>query len=182
MFERSDEALVKQACNGKSKAWMTLIKRHEKPLYNYALRMVGDPDDALDLLQDIFISVFKSLSSFRGDSKFKTWMFRIAHFRCVEYYRRKKPLQSLDDEPEQVATDVFSCPEESIHRDKQSQQLAIAMQQLPINQRTVVELKFFQHFTFDEIGKQLGVSSNTVKSRLYGALDKLRTELEVDYV
>ncbi|WOH37568.1 RNA polymerase sigma factor [Thalassotalea fonticola] len=182
MFERSDEALIKLALKGKKSAWMTLLKRYEKPIYNYTLRMVSNPDDALDLLQDIFIAVFKNLASFRGDSKFKSWLFRIAHYRCIEYYRRKKPHQSLDEQPEQEAEVIDSCPENCIKQAQQSEALATAMKILPINQRTVVELKFFQHFTFDEIAGQLGISSNTVKSRLYSALNKLKGVLEVDYV
>lgn len=182
MFERSDDALVKLALKGKKSAWLALLKRYEKPIYNYALRMVSNPDDALDLLQDVFIAVFKNLSSFRGDSQFKSWLFRIAHYRCIEFYRRKKPHQSLDDEPELIAQESQSCPEQNIKQSQQSQALVTAMKILPINQRTVVELKFFQHFTFDEIGSQLGISTNTVKSRLYSALDKLKGVLEVDYV
>lgn len=182
MFERSDDTLVKHALSGKKSAWIALVKRYETSIYNYALRMVSNPDDALDLMQDVFVAVFRNLASFRGDSKFKSWLFRIAHYRCIEYYRRKKPTQSFDDEPEMVADVVDSCPEHSFAQSQQSLALISAMKLLPVNQRTVIELKFFQHFTFEEISQQLGVSSNTVKSRLYSALDKLKVNLEVDYV
>ncbi|WP_371377310.1 RNA polymerase sigma factor [Thalassotalea aquiviva] len=182
MFERNDEALIKKALNGSKSAWISLVKRYEKPLYNYAFRMVSNREDALDLMQDIFVAVFRNLSSFRGDSKFKSWLFRIAHYRCIEFYRRKKSTLSLDDEPEMEAQKHQSCPEHSTFQARQSSDLVDAMGRLPINQRTVVELKFFQHFTFEEISEQLGVSINTVKSRLYTALDKLKITLEVDYV
>ena len=182
MFERSDEKLIAKAIKGNKAAWMELLKRYESQIYNYALRMVGDRDDALDLLQDIFIAVFRNLSSFRGESKFKTWLFRIAHYRCIEYYRRKKPWQALDDEPEQVAEEKDSCPQSELMQSQQAENLVRSLQILPVNQRLVVEMKFFQQFTFDEIATQLGVSSNTVKSRLYSALDKLKVELELDYV
>ena len=62
MFERSDETLVKQALNGKKSAWITLVKRYEKNLYNYTLRMVSNPDDAMDLMQDVFMAVFRNLA------------------------------------------------------------------------------------------------------------------------
>ncbi|MEW6996730.1 RNA polymerase sigma factor [Colwelliaceae bacterium BS250] len=182
MFDRSDDTLVKQALAGKKSAWLALVKRYETPIYNYALRMVSNPDDALDLMQDVFIAVFRNLASFRGDSKFKSWLFRIAHYRCIEHYRRKKPTQSLDDEPEVESLVQDSCPEYDMQQSQQALALVTAMKLLPINQRTVVELKFFQHFTFEEISQQLGVSSNTVKSRLYSALDKLKGTLEVNYV
>lgn len=181
MFDKSDEALIKQALKGKKSAWLNLVQRYEKPLYNYALRMVSNQDDAMDLMQDIFVAVFRNLESFRGDSPFKGWIFKIAHYRCIEFYRKKKPTQSLDDVPEieEVSQD---CPEHHTHMGQQAKELAQAMQTLSFNQKIVVELKFFQHCTFDDIATQLGISSNTAKSRLYSALDKLRDQLEVNYV
>ncbi len=182
MFERSDETLVKQALKGKKSAWVTLVKRYEKNLYNYTLRMVSNPDDAMDLMQDVFVAVFRNLPSFRGDSPFKGWMFKIAHYRCIEFYRRKKPTQSLDDIPEQEEQADDICPEANMYNGQQANMLHGAMQLLPVNQKLVVELKFFQHCTFDDIAEQLGISVNTAKSRLYSALDKLKGHLEIEYV
>ena len=182
MFERSDETLIKQALNGKKQAWVALVKRYEKNLYNYTLRMVSNKDDAMDLMQDIFVAVFRNLSSFRGDSQFKSWMFKIAHYRCIEFYRRKKPTQSLDDLPELQEEADNDCPEQHMHRGQQAKELHVAMQSLSFNQKIVVELKFFQHCTFEDIAQQLGISTNTAKSRLYSALDKLKDQLEVNYV
>lgn len=182
MFEQSDSQLISKALKGNKRAWLKLVKRYEKPLYNYALRMVSHPDDALDLLQEIFLSVFRNLSSYRGDGQFKSWIFRIAHFRCVEYYRKKRPNDSLDDVPEQVDEHQDSQPEMLISRLQNGTKVVDAMQRLPINQRAVVELKFFQQFTFEDIARQLGISVNTAKSRLYSALDKLKLDLEVENV
>lgn len=182
MFERSDETLVKQALKGKKSAWISLVKRYEKNLYNYALRMVSNPDDALDLMQDVFVAVFRNLSAFRGDSPFKGWLFKIAHYRCIEFYRKKRPLQSLDDVPELEEEESESCPESHTMSGQQADQLMSALKILPLSQKLVVELKFFQHCTFEEIAKQLGISVNTAKSRLYSGLDKLKDHLEVEYV
>ena len=182
MFERSDETLIKQALKGKKQAWVTLVKRYEKHLYNYTLRMVSNKEDAMDLMQDIFIAVFRNLSTFRGESQFKSWMFKIAHYRCIEFYRRKKPTQSLDDIPELEEEADSDCPEQYMHRGQQAKELHVAMQSLSFNQKVVVELKFFQHCTFEDIAQQLGISTNTAKSRLYSALDKLKDQLEVNYV
>jgi RNA polymerase sigma-70 factor (ECF subfamily) len=182
VFERSDETLVKQALNGKKSAWVALVKRHEKHLFNYTIRMVSNREDAMDLMQDVFVAVFRNLSSFRGDSPFKGWLFKIAHYRCIEYYRRKKPMQSLDDVPEQEEEDMQACPEKNLASGQQASDIQKALAFLPINQRLVVELKFFQHATFEDIAYQLGISVNTAKSRLYSALDKLKGHLELDYV
>ncbi|SES93087.1 RNA polymerase sigma factor [Thalassotalea agarivorans] len=182
MFERSDETLVKQALKQNKSAWLALVKRYEKAIYNYTLRMVSNEQDAMDLMQDVFIAVFRNLANFRGDSAFKSWLFKIAHYRCIEFYRKKRPTQSLDEAPEQEAEEHHACPEHAAQLGQQAKELHVAMQQLPFNQKVVVELKFFQHCTFDDIAYQLGISVNTAKSRLYTALDKLKGLLEVEYV
>jgi RNA polymerase sigma-70 factor, ECF subfamily len=182
VFERSDSTLVKQALNGKKSAWSALVKRYEKNLYNYTLRMVSNNADAMDLMQDIFVAVLRNLATFRGDSPFKNWLFSIAHYRCIEFYRRKKPNQSLDELPEQHNEELQGCPEFIMLSGQQAQALHQAMQLLPFNQKMIVEMKFFQQFTFDDIGKQLGISTNTVKSRLYSALDKLKNQLGAEHV
>lgn len=180
MFEQTDEKLIAKALKGNKSAWLKLIKRYEKGIYNYGLRMLSNPDDARDLMQEVFISVYRNLSNYRGEGSFKSWLYRIAHFRCVEFYRRKKPTQGLEDAPE--IEDDSQCPEQHTFMLQDGKQLLQAMQHLPLAQKSVVELKFFGNFTFDEIASQLGVSSNTVKSRLYTALDKLKHLLEVEYV
>ncbi|PKG86003.1 RNA polymerase subunit sigma-70 [Colwellia sp. 75C3] len=181
MFEKSDKTLIALALKGKESAWLTLVKRYEKNLYNYALRMVNNPTDAMDLMQDIFIALFRSLDKFRGECPFKNWLFKIAHYRCLEFYRRKRPMQSLDDVPEQEDADTV-CLEKDLHIQQQSSALLEAMQNLPVKQKLVVELKFFQQCTFEDISQQLGISTNTAKSQLYSALDKLKMQLTDDSI
>lgn len=182
MFKRQDDSLVKKALKGDERAWIALLERYEKAIYNYGIRMAGNKDDAADLMQDIFLSVYKSLDSYKGgnEGSFKCWLFRIAHFRCVEFYRRKRPHAMLDDVPEQESDQV--TPEQELVNVAHYGELHQAMQRLPMPQKAVVELKFFGQFTFDEIAIQLGVSANTVKSRLYAALEKLKHSLEDQYV
>ena len=178
MFKQTDKQLIRKALKGSESAWQQLVKRHERAVYQYALRMTSNADDALDLMQETFISVCRSLADFRGDSEFKTWLLRIAHFRTVEFYRRRKwfaddsEIQQMDAEPEQ------SCPELAFSNQQVQQQVVVLMKQLPFEQKLIVELKFFQQQTFDAIGRQIGISTNTVKSRFYKALDKLKIILE----
>ena len=179
MFEKSDEHLIAKALQGNKHAWLSLLKRYEKLIYHYGLRMTGKNEDALDLMQEVFISVFRNLGTYRGEGSFKPWLFRIAHFRCIEFYRRKRPMQSLDEAPE-IASDELSH-EQQLGGDQQNTQLIHAMQHLPLAQKAVLELKFFGHFTFDEIAAQTGISVNTVKSRLYSALEKMKILMEAEY-
>lgn len=179
MFEKSDEQLIAKALQGHKASWINLLKRYEKPIYNYGIRMTGKNEDALDLMQDVFLSVYRNLASYRHEGSFKSWLFRIAHYRCVEFYRRKRPMEGLDDIPE-IASDTIEA-EHAIESERENKQLIKAMQKLPLAQKAVIELKFFGQFTFEEISELTGMSANTAKSRMYGALEKLKTLMEVDY-
>ncbi|MEP7705149.1 RNA polymerase sigma factor [Paraglaciecola sp. 25GB23A] len=179
MFEKSDEQLIAKALQGNKQAWINLLKRYEKPIYNYGVRMTGKHEDALDLMQEVFISVYRNLATFRQEGSFKSWLFRIAHYRCIEFYRRKRPMDGLDDIPEIECEQAPS--EQHIDSAIENRLLIQAMQQLPLAQKSVIELKFFGQFTFDEIAELTGMSANTAKSRMYGALEKLKTLMEVDY-
>ncbi len=175
---KSDDQLIERALSGSERAWLSLVKRYEKRLYNYSLRMCGNRDDAMDILQDVLLSVYRNLNSYRGDGTFVAWLFRIASFRCIDHFRKKKfhtPIEDLEiaDETEKNMPDINLTSAQS-NRD-----IAMLMTRLPLEQRQVIELKFFQSFTFDEISGQLGISSNTAKTRLYAALGKMRQQTDV---
>ena len=173
----TDESLVTRALAGSNSAWTKLVKRYEKRVYNYALRMVGHPDDAFDLMQEVFVGVHRNLASFRGDGAFPAWLFRIASFRCTDYLRRRRHHEEFDDE--RGFLHQGPGPEEQTFTTHANQQISEALNTLPDEQRQVVELKFFQHFTFEDIAGQLGISPNTAKTRLYSALRKLKSNEEL---
>ncbi len=171
MFGKAtDEQLVTKALAGSERAWFSLVRRYEKRLYNYSVRMTGSPDDAMDILQDILMSVYRNLSSYRGDGVFAAWLFRIASFRCTDCLRRRgRQFVSTDQ------VDVVDDRGLDIDAHIDTNRGIIGMMgKLPTEQRHVIELKFFQNFTFDEISAQLGISANTAKSRVYAALKKMR--------
>ncbi len=168
----TDESLVSRAVAGSNSAWTKLVKRYEKRVYNYALRMVGHPDDAFDLMQEVFVGVHRNLGSFRGDGAFPAWLFRIASFRCTDYLRRRRFHDEFDDQRGFLSD--APGPEDQAFTTHANQQISAALADLPDEQRQVVELKFFQHFTFEDIAGQLGISPNTAKTRLYSALRKLK--------
>jgi RNA polymerase sigma-70 factor (ECF subfamily) len=181
MFTRkSDEHLIASAIAGSESAWLSLVKRYEKRLYNHALRMVGNKEDALDMLQDVLMSIYRNLASFRGDAPFAAWAFRIATFRCTDHLRRKRPqLTEFEEIPDPLDR---GNPERNLQSTESNTDIVNLMATLPTDQRQVIELKFFQNFTFDEIAGQLGISSNTAKSRLYAALKKMRGSSDVQAI
>ena len=174
--DASDEALVRRALAGSDSAWTKLVGRYQQRVYNYALRMIGHPDDALDLMQEVFVGVMRNLPGYRGDGAFAAWLFRIAAYRCTDYLRRRRVTVPLDE----TAWDgVDGEAVEAEPLADANRPIAMALARLPAEQRHVVELKFFQEFTFDDIAGQLGISPNTAKTRLYGALRKLRKHEEL---
>lgn len=169
----TDEALVARALEGSERAWFSLVKRYERRLYNYGYRMTGSREDAMDIVQDVLMSVYRNLAGYRGDGVFAAWLFRIASYRCTDYLRRRGRQPGMDE-----ADDIVDEGGIDLERVDSNAALLQLMGCLSKDQREVIELKFFQGFTFEEISMQLGISSNTAKSRIYAALRKMKPEAE----
>ncbi len=176
MFRSKDDAtLVTEALGGSERAWHTLVRRYEKRLYNHAWRLSGNPDDAFDITQDVFMSVYRNLSTYTGRGAFASWLFRITTFRTTDHLRKRRAsVVSLDSERSPAAAAPASEPTLALDHTRDNRDLLKMMTALPFEQRQVIELKFFQGFTFDEISRQLGVSTNTAKTRAYAALRKMK--------
>ncbi len=182
MLFDDDERLIRKALDGHEKAWVKLVKRYEKRIYNYSLRMTGATDEAMDLVQEVFLAVFRNLPNYRGDGVFPAWLFRIASNRCTDFLRRRNtnPLanQSLTD-TETLRSNNMA--DEDLHREQDNRKILKLLSVLSHEQRQVVEMKLFQNMTFDEIEGYTGLSANTAKTRFYSALQKLRDIVEVPY-
>ncbi|TQV89774.1 RNA polymerase sigma factor [Aliikangiella coralliicola] len=180
---RKDEKLIEKALSGSQSSWITLVKRYEGLVYNYCLRMTFNSSDAMDLMQEVFLAVYRNLPAYRGDGKFKGWMMRIAANKTTDFLRARgrNPLHRADD----VEEDSFHShhsPENEYEAFADNRRIMAMLATLPEEQRLVVELKFFQHFTFEEISHQTGVAISTIKTRLYSALQKLKGQLEIQNV
>lgn len=177
---KSDQSLINKALSGSAQAWDMLVTRHEKRVYNYALRMTMNPDDALDLMQDVFVSVFRNLHQFRHESSFPRWLLKIAANRTVDFHRRGLKRQS-EFSGDQVFEDIAQTendPFDDLLKRETNRQIVAMLNQLPSEQRLTVEMKFFQHMTFEEIAQMLEISPNTAKTRLYAGLRKMKAYLE----
>ena len=181
-----DEALVGAALNGSALAWEKLVRRYEGKIYNQGLRLTGNNSDAMDLMQEVFLGVYRNLHRFRGDAKFSSWIFRIAHNKAIDINRRKRLMTTSISSGDPGESDLLdkipgrsSLEAEEILNDYQTNRDIVSMlSELPISQRLIVELKIFQSQTFDDIASIQGVSVNTVKTRFYSALKKLKVILE----
>ena len=184
-----DEALIAAALAGSPHAWEKLVKRYESRVFNQGLRLMGNPSDAMDLLQEVFLGVYRNLHRFRGDAKFSSWLFRIAHNKAIDLSRRKRLLagtppntEGETDPLEGLPADRQQEPEISLMHSELNQRIVERLSQLPLAQRLVVELKVFQSMTFEEIADMQDISENTAKTRFYAALKKLKQTTEDEHV
>ncbi len=181
-----DEALIAAALNGSAYAWEKLVKRYESRIYNHGLRLTGNVSDAMDLMQEVFLGVYRNLHRFRGDAKFTSWIFRIAHNKAVDMHRRKRLMSvpaKYSDEDEGDAFDKYPGkidfePDFRLAEQRQNARVLKILNELGMEQRSVVELKVFQSLTFEEIAELQDISSNTAKTRFYSALKKLKVVSE----
>ena len=181
MTREQEAAVIQSVLDGDVNAFETLVKEYEKNVYNLALRMTGNSEDAADMSQEAFIKAYNSLSSFRGDSKFSVWLYRIVSNVCLDYLRSRtrKPTVSLsteNDDGEEVELDIADesqSPEllldKSLTRDAVRRGLAA----LPPDHREILMLREIQGLSYEEIAAALGLEAGTVKSRIFRARKKL---------
>ncbi|MAM70315.1 MAG: RNA polymerase subunit sigma-70 [Gammaproteobacteria bacterium] len=185
---KSDEKLISQALNGSQRSWVSLVKRYEGLIYNYCLRVTGSPAEAMDLMQEVFLTIYRNLPSYQGSNQFKGWMMRITTNKTIDFLRHKKRNpQHFGEEYEENDSNNYSVsmqggPDYHYAQADNREQVTAMMQSLPSEQRLVVELKFFQDYTFEDISAQLNIPVNTIKSRLYAALNKLKDQTEKQHV
>ena len=183
MTEVSEKKIIEKVLGGDANAFEELVLRYEKTVYNLALRMVGDRDDAFDMTQEAFIKAYGSLSSFRGDSKFSVWIYRITTNVCLDFLRSKSRKQQVsltvsdDDEDAQLdIPDPKADPEQQLIK-KISMQSVEGLKTLPDKQRQILVMRELCGMSYAEIGKALSLEEGTVKSRIFRARKRLCTFL-----
>lgn len=180
-MKNMDEILVKKAQKGDTDAFGELVRLHENRIYSLCLRMMGNPEDAMDAAQDAFIKAWEKLGKFRGESAFSTWLYRLATNTCLDLIaaRGKTAAVSLSDEEGGTfdTPDEAPTPQEALEQKERAAALKAAMDSLSDEARTMLILREGQGLSYEEIGNVLNLPPGTVKSRLFRAREKLREEL-----
>lgn len=186
MSTSDDADLVVRLQAGDQSAYAQLVEEHAGRVYRLALRMLGNESDAEDVLQETFLSAFKSIDHFEARSSLSTWLYRIATNAALMRLRRKEPEQISVDEPiEQDDGDLvprqffdFCClPEEDLLRDEARDEMKRAVDELPMTLRSVFILRDIEGLSTEETADMLNLSESAVKSRLMRARLKLRERL-----
>ena len=181
MTREQEAQIVRRVLQGDVNAFEKLVTEYEKAVYAIALRMTGNAEDAADMTQETFIKAYNSLQSFRGDSKFSVWLYRIASNVCLDFLRSRsrKPTVSLsveDDEGEETELDIADesqSPEQLLERGLTRDAVRRGLETLPPDYRQILLLREIQGLSYEEIADTLSIEVGTVKSRIFRARKRL---------
>lgn len=177
---KHDYKLVRLAVNGDEKAYAELLGRYKDAIYYMLLKMVNNKSDAEDLTIEAFGKAFKNIAQYTPNYAFSTWLFKIATNNCIDFIRKKKAnLISLDhssDEQENITAPLQSDspdPEEDMIKSQRMALTRNVVSKLKPRYRTLVELRYFKEYSYDEIANELGLPIGTVKAQLFRARELL---------
>ncbi len=181
----SDEELCMSYINGNRMSFEILVQRWEKSIYILINNSVRNQDEAMDLTQEVFFKAFKGLHRFKGESSFKTWLYRIAINTAIDYRRKSGRRQSIDDS-EGIENGIYEkeisfFDNSNIENDEKHTIVREALKNIPKKQRVVILLKEYSDLTFEEISSVISSPVSTVKSRLYKGLENMRSHIEEKY-
>jgi RNA polymerase sigma-70 factor (ECF subfamily) len=169
---------VWQARTGSPEAWDVLFRRYQLPLYVYVFELVHHEQASLDVVQETFINAVRYISSLRDDKKFGSWLFGIAHQKCVQRWRKQGREELLLEEVAGAPPEFEDGPDDLLIRQEQEAGFMKLLDQLPPPQRAVLLLHFIEEFPLEEIAGITGAPLGTVKSRLHYGKRSLRQLLE----
>lgn len=175
----SDAQVVEAVLAGDREAYALLVQRYQRPIYNFAYRMLGNREEAEDATQDAFVRAFAHLGRFKASEPFRPWLYRIAANACTDRLRRRGRVVDggEDDHRLEQAADPDPGPEEALVRKDQVAQLREAIASLPEAYRQLVILAHLQHLSYNELVQVTGLPMTIVKNRLYRARLMLKEKL-----
>ncbi|MBV8342743.1 MAG: sigma-70 family RNA polymerase sigma factor [Gammaproteobacteria bacterium] len=174
MKEDDDRTLVRRCQNGDREAFGLLIARYQKPVYNAALRLLRNPEDARDVAQTTFLKAFEHLASYDPSFKFYSWIYRIAVNEALDTLGAKKSFEGISGEEQ----DEAPGPDRQVEGEQMSRVIEDALERIKPELRAVMVLRHFMHLSYEDMGDILQVPEKTVKSRLYTARQLLRDDLQ----
>jgi len=184
LTDSSDMEWISLTLKGDTNAYANLISRYQNMVFTLCLRILKTREDAEEVAQDVFVKAYRSLADFKGDSKFSTWIYTIAHHSCLSFLRKNKlQVQSLDVEPvfHQADSRAGYFSADSIELKSKIKLVSEAIQLLSTEDAQVITLFYKSEQSLEEIGHILGIEANTVKVRLHRARTRLREKMEKHY-
>lgn len=175
----SDADCVRKLQRGETDAFETLIRRHQKTIFNLVYRMLGDYDEAAEISQEVFLSAYRAIGNFRGEANFSTWLYRIAlnHATTRRKSLNTRQQRNIPIENTEPASDPHPGPAESLEKKEVRQRVQQALNRLEPEDAAVILLRDLQDVPYEEVARVLEIPIGTVKSRLHRARQALKSEL-----
>jgi RNA polymerase sigma-70 factor (ECF subfamily) len=170
MKEADDIQVVRRCLGGEVRAFELLVEKYQGVVYNVALRMVKDPEDAEDIAQTAFVKAYERLASFSEKYRFYSWLYRITINEALNFLDRQKRFTRLDEQVEDAGQDLNTASEKLERADR----IQEALMELKPEYRVLVILKHVEEFSYEEIGTILDIPVKRVRSRLFSARQTLR--------
>ena len=183
MTEKDDQTLIRECLGGQTESFNQLVLRHQNRLYNTLVNVLNSQEDARDVAQEAFVLAFQKLESFRGDSAFYSWLFRIAMNAAFSFQRKRKPTASIEAARENAGAEPTderqdSASSSALESVETQQLVRTAIAQLSEEYRTVLVLKEMEGLRYEEIAEVVNCPIGTVRSRIHRARSELRETLE----
>ena len=185
MEKKDDVQLIHRILSGDDEAFNILVRKYEKNIHTLVWRKIGDFHHAEEITQDIFLQAYEKLSTLKDPNQFAGWLYAVANRLCIDWMRKQKPtMQSLEDTPVRAIDNLtyeryVSEQRESEATERRYETVEKLLVKLPESERTVMMLYYLSEMTAKEIGKSLGVSVNTIRSRLHRARKRLQADQEL---
>jgi RNA polymerase sigma-70 factor, ECF subfamily len=176
-----ERAWIEQALKGDPLAFGYLIRAYERPVYNLAYRMLGDPTEAEDAAQETFLRAYTKLATYQPDRKFVNWLLSIASHHCIDCLRRRTraPQLSLDGPlPPQWTTSSEPRPDQVVNRKQEEDRVRQSLDRLPPDYRAAVVLRYWYDLSYEEIASVMRTTESAIKSRLHRARQMLAQQLQ----
>lgn len=180
MDYKGDIELIEQVLEGKTDAFSLIIDHHKNRVFNLAMRICGNREDAEEIAQDSFLKAYNGLGSFRMKSSFSTWLYRIVYNTAVSFLRtRKKGILSLEEFPAEMKDFAGSSSgDDEAEKDYRSSLVNFALQKISEDERVLISLYYYEELETDEIASITGISRSNVKVKLFRARQKMLEIIE----
>ena len=171
---KDQENIIARARRGDADAFEQLVAAYRDQVFRLALRMCGNEADADEVAQEAFLSAWKALPNFRGDSRFSTWLYQLTSHAAIDLMRREKRQIAAEDIADVSAADPGPSPQQQAEQSETRQVVRDAVLQLTPEYRQIVVLRYLEELSYEEIGAALKLPAGTVKSRLNRAKAQLK--------
>ena len=175
MEQKDDSYYIARILDGETEYFSVFLDRYSRPLYTLVVQIVGCPEDAEELLQDIFLKAFRNLNRYKGECRFSTWIYRIAYNTAISATRKKKQEflyieeNTINNVPDEMADNVLAPAE----TEEQLVRLGMAIDQLSGEEKALITLFYYEEKSMEEIGEVLKLSISNVKVRLHRTRKKI---------